>query len=104
MKNYLVLIIGMMLVTYIPRLVPLVTMSQKPIPPLVKKFLLYIPYTALGALIIPGALQATPGLPAAALVGVGATAVVSWFKGGLMLPVMSSIAATFLVLYSLGTR
>lgn len=100
MKSYLILIIGMMLVTYIPRFVPLIAMSDKPLAPWLRKFLLYIPYTALGALIIPGVVQATPELPAAALVGVGATALVSWLRGGLVLPVMSSIAATFLVLYS----
>ncbi len=102
MQSYLLLIIGMMGVTYIPRLIPLVTISNKPLPVIVKRFLLFIPYTALGALIIPGVLQATPGVPAAALAGVGITAVVSWFKGGLVLPVAASIVATFLVLYGAG--
>lgn len=100
MKSYLILITGMMLVTYIPRVLPLAAMSDKPLAPWLRRFLLYIPYTALGALIIPGVVQATPGFPAAAVVGVGATALIAWLRGGLVLPVMASILATFLVLYN----
>lgn len=97
--NYVLLIVGMMVVTYIPRLVPLVTLSQRPLPPVIQRFLLYIPYTALGALIIPGVSNATPEMPAAGLIGIAAAALCAWLKGGLIVPVLASIAATFLVLY-----
>lgn len=100
MKSYLALIIGMTLVTYIPRLLPLVAMSDKALNNRIERFLKYIPYTALGALIIPGVVQATPEMPAAALIGIGATALISWMRGGLILPVVASIAATFLALSS----
>lgn len=98
MKSYLLLILGMMIVTYIPRLIPVVMLSQKPMPPVVRQFLLFIPYTALGALIIPGVTKATPEMPLAALAGIGAAAVFSWFRGGMILSVLISIGTTYLVL------
>jgi branched-subunit amino acid transport protein len=98
MKNYFIVIVGMMLVTYIPRLIPLVALSDKKLPAPVKRFLLFIPYTALGALIVPGVVNATPGRPSAALLGIGAGAVCAWLRPGMILPVIVSIAATFAVL------
>lgn len=98
MKSYFLLILGMTIVTYIPRAIPLITLSERSLPPILRRFLLYIPYTALGALIIPGVVKSTPDMPSAALVGIGAGAVCAWFKPGMILPVLVSIAATFLML------
>lgn len=102
MKSYLALILGMALVTYLPRLIPLITLSERPLPPLVKRFLLYIPYAALGALIFPGVAQATPSLPLAAWVGIGVAVLAAWYQGGLIISVLSSVAATFLVIWTWG--
>jgi len=98
MKSYIVLIVGMMLVTYLPRLLPMLALSESRLSPVFRRFLLYIPYTALGALIVRGAFQSMPDMPAAALAGIGAAAVCSWFKGGLVLSVIASILAAFLVI------
>jgi len=98
MKSYLMLILCMGLVTYLPRLLPLITLSHLSLPPIVERFLLCIPYAALGALIVPGVFQATPDLPIAAWVGIGIAIFFSWLKGSLILPVLSSVVATFLVI------
>lgn len=98
MKNYLVLIAGMMAVTYLPRLMPLLLMTERPLHPYVKRFLLYIPYTALSALIIRGVLEAAPGMGLASVIGIAVAGLCSWFKGGLVLSVLISILAAFLVL------
>ncbi|MCX7922668.1 MAG: AzlD domain-containing protein [Clostridia bacterium] len=98
MKNFLVLIIGMTVVTYIPRLIPLAVLSQRNMPQLLRRFLLFIPYTALGALIIPGVAGATPERPIAGIIGIGVGAVLAWRKQTLVVPVLASIATTFLVL------
>lgn len=98
MKNHLPLIIGMMIVTYLPRLLPWVVLSKRPLHPLARRFLLYIPYTALGALIVRGALEATSGMATATYIGVGVSALCSWFKGGLTLSVAVSIITVFLIL------
>lgn len=102
MRNYLLLIVGMALVTYLPRLLPLISLSERPLPPWLKRFLLYIPYAALGALIVPGAFVATPDMPAAALAGIAVAVFFAWYRGSLTLSVLSSVAATFLVIWGSG--
>ncbi|WP_425061326.1 AzlD domain-containing protein [Sporomusa carbonis] len=88
----------MMLVTYLPRLLPWIVLTERPLHPLLRRFLLYIPYTALGALIVRGAMEAPSGMALATLVGIGVSAACSWVKGGLVLSVSASIIAVFLML------
>ena len=98
MKSYLPLILGMMAVTFLPRLLPLLALSECSLHPLWRRFFLYIPYTALGALIVRGIMQATSGMMAATLAGLGVAAVCSWYKGGLVLSVLASTIVAFLIL------
>lgn len=98
MKGYLLLIVGMMLVTYIPRLLPLITLSKKPISSMFKRVLTYIPYTALSALIVRGIIQAPDGRYEIVFIGIAVAAFVSWIKGSMVLSVLSSIVATFLLM------
>ncbi|HWR05336.1 AzlD domain-containing protein [Sporomusa sp.] len=98
MTNYLPLIIAMMLVTYGPRLLPWFVLSKRPPHPLLRRFLLYIPYTALGALIVKGVLEAPSAMMLATLAGILVAAVCSWYKGGLVSSVSASIIAVFLLL------
>lgn len=54
--NYpiILLIIGMALVTYIPRALPAVVVEHLTFSPKAKKFLSLIPFTAMASLIFPG--------------------------------------------------
>jgi len=47
------MIIGMSIVTYLPRMIPLVILSKFNIPPLWMKWLNYIPVAVLSALLAP---------------------------------------------------
>ena len=98
MKSYLALILGMTAVTYLPRLAPMVALNDRPIHPKLKRFLMYVPYTALTALIVRGATQADPQMLVATLAGIGSAGICSWFKGGFILSVLVSIITAFLVL------
>lgn len=98
MKSYLPIILGMTLVTFLPRLLPLITLTERPLHPMVKKFLLYIPYTALSSLIASGIMQASESMRIATIAGIGAAAVCSLLKGGLIVSVLVSIATSFLIL------
>ncbi|TCL62759.1 branched-subunit amino acid transport protein [Hydrogenispora ethanolica] len=98
MKLFL-LVAGMTAVTYLPRLIPLLSLSDRKLPPFVRRFLLYIPYTALGALIIPGAFQAIPGHPLAASLGLAASGLCAWLGGGLIPAVASGVGVAFLMLW-----
>ncbi len=92
------LILGMAAVTYGPRLFPFLFFSNMKVPRGVDAFLKAIPVAAIGALIIPGVLTATPDMPAAALLGLGFTLVYGLFRGGIIVPVLGAVAVTYLSL------
>lgn len=98
MSRSMWIILGMALVTYIPRVIPFVTISERKLPRKLKLFLEFVPFTALGALIIPGVFTAIDGRYLISLAGISVAFALSWKKGGMILPVISSIAITFLLL------
>ena len=100
MKSLIPTILGMAAVTYIPRLTPFLFLGNKQIPKRMDAFLKCIPLAALGALIIPGVFQATPESPVAALCGMGFTVLSGLFRGGIIVPVLGSVAVTCLVLFA----
>lgn len=55
-KEMLILIIGMGVVTYIPRMLPFVLLKEKELPSFLQAVLKNVPYATLGALIFPGIL------------------------------------------------
>jgi branched-subunit amino acid transport protein len=100
MNNLIPLILGMAVVTYGPRLMPFLLLSNKKIPGRINAFLKCIPVAAIGALIIPGVFSATPDMPVAAIIGMAFTAIFGLWKGGIIIPVLGSVAVTYLVLLS----
>ena len=91
------LILGMMIVTYLPRFVPFLLMNNRKIPSKVEEFLSYIPYTALGALIIPGFTTAIPGHWVVSFAGILTALVLGYFKGGVVTPVLGAIGTCMLL-------
>ena len=61
--DILLLIAGMTLVTYIPRMLPAVLLEKLHFGPKVEKFLQLIPYTAMAALVFPGVVTLDPARP-----------------------------------------
>ena len=51
--EYIILIIGMGLVTYLPRLIPLVTLTRRKLPQWIVEWLDLIPVAILAALLLP---------------------------------------------------
>ena len=97
MDNVIPVVFGMAFVTYLPRLIPLLLMKDKNIPKRVNAFLECIPVAAIGALIIPAIFTATPEKPIAGLIGISFTLVYGFWKGGIVIPVLGSVAVTYLV-------
>ena len=58
-NDYFWVVGGMALVTYVPRMLPLVFLKDVEIPNKLDQFLKLIPYTLLSALIFPSVLTAT---------------------------------------------
>ena len=56
-ERLILIFLGMMLVTYIPRLLPLLALSQVRLPDRLMSWLSYLPAAILSALIFPGALM-----------------------------------------------
>ncbi|MDD2206041.1 MAG: AzlD domain-containing protein [Aminobacterium sp.] len=98
MKSSLPLIIGMLIVTYIPRFCPFWILSQKTISPSMRKFLFAIPYTALGVLIVRGVAESSSEMVIPTLAGIGTAAIFSWFGRGLIFSVLAAIFITYVTL------
>jgi len=86
----LLIIFGMALVTYIPRMLPLVFMDIEKVPDWFKAILRNVPYAALGALIFPGILTVHENIWFGIIGGITAI-VVALLGANLILVVMSSI-------------
>ena len=98
MDSYLPLIIGMGLVTYIPRAVPLLFLTNKELNPKAKQFLQFIPYTSLTILIIRGILTASTEMMIPTIVGIAVAGIIAYFKSNLVLSVFAGIAATYILI------
>lgn len=90
MDNLLLLVIAMGLVTYLPRMLPMVLLNNIQLPPLLNSFFQFIPFAALGALIFPGILTST-GSMSSAIAGSVVAIVMAYFRMNLMLVVMGGI-------------
>ena len=91
------LILGMAVVTYIPRALPAVLVDRLKFSPRVEKFLRLIPYTALAALIFPGILTVDANRPEIGIVGGIVAGILAWFKCPIIVCVAAAIAANMLL-------
>lgn len=87
-------ILVMTLVTYIPRMIPLVFMKRTIQNRFIKSFLEYVPYAVLTAMAFPDIFYATNGI-VSALAGFAAALVLSYFSKGLLTVALGSVAAVF---------
>ncbi|TYR79757.1 AzlD domain-containing protein [Priestia megaterium] len=88
------IIIGMALVTYIPRLLPVFVGGS--MPPWVERWLKCVPYAALAALIFPGILS----IDERPIVGLGSAVVcivLAYFRVHILLIMIFAIATSFLL-------
>lgn len=88
----------MALVTYLPRLIPLITLNNRKVSKKIKEFLYYIPYTSLSILIIRGIMTADTGVKIATTAGIGVAGIISYKKGNLVLSVMAGILLSFVII------
>ncbi|UOE93216.1 AzlD domain-containing protein [Alkalihalobacillus sp. LMS39] len=91
----LYVIIGMAIVTYIPRLLPLILLDAKKIPPFVQAVLRNVPYAALGALIFPGVLFIHESIWFG-IIGAIVAIVIAYLGANLIIVVISSIFVLFI--------
>jgi len=92
------IILGATAATYLPRAIPFLLPFPARLPSGLARFLKVMPVAALGALIFPGVVLSFPELPLAGLAGVAAASAVSYWRGGMIFPVLASILASLGVL------
>ncbi|MEO2077484.1 MAG: AzlD domain-containing protein [Bacillus sp. (in: firmicutes)] len=99
MKSEIIwMIIGMGVVTYIPRMLPFVLFKGKELPPFVQGVLKNVPYATLGALIFPAILLIQEGDIWYGVWGAAAAFLAAFLGANVIVVVISSIAV--LALYS----
>lgn len=96
--NYIPLILGMALVTYLPRLLPLVILKKGTGNEDFKRFLTFIPYTSLSILIIRGILTSSNEMKIPTILGILTASIIAYFKKNLILSVLGGILAAFLAI------
>lgn len=95
MDPILILILGMGLVTYTPRMLPMVILKDLKLPVHLKRFFEFIPYAILGALIFPGILYSTNNI-ASAIFGGTVAVIVAFFRVNLVIVVISGILGVYI--------
>ena len=93
----LFLIIGMAVVTYIPRALPAIVIDRLRLNPKLEKFLGLIPYTAMAALIFPGVIFVDNDRPEMGIVGGIAAGILAWLKKPVIVCVIAAIAIDLLL-------
>ena len=86
------MLLGMALVTYIPRAIPAVLIDKMHFSPKGEKFLKLIPYTAMAALIFPGVFLTDASRPIIGILGGAVAILLAWKKCPVMLCVLGAIA------------
>ncbi len=99
---YLLIILGMCLVSYLPRLVPALFISRIKLSPYFKRFLDLIPYTAMTALVFPGIFYSVPGHMDVTYFGAAAAVLAAVLRLPLSITVCIAVAVVLGLLYFQG--
>lgn len=94
--TYLPLILGMAMVTYIPRLIPLVLLKNIGSNKRFLSFLTFIPYTSLSILIIRGILTSDDSMRLPTIIGIITAGIIAYVQDRLILSVLAGILAAFI--------
>ncbi|GAA0182723.1 hypothetical protein SH2C18_50510 [Clostridium sediminicola] len=94
MSKQILAVLIMVLVTYLPRALPILLFKKELESKFLKSLLFYMPYAVLGAMIFPSILYSTGSmLPAA--VGMVVALILAYFNKGLMKVATGAILAVY---------
>lgn len=95
MKYLVLLVIIMAVVTYIPRAIPMIYLNDKKLPPFLNRFLKFIPFAALGALIFPQIIYSTDNI-SSALFGSIVAVILAYFRSSVIIVVFGAILSVYI--------
>ncbi|XPV75643.1 MAG: AzlD domain-containing protein [Desulfovibrio sp.] len=102
-QTIFITIVGMMLVTYIPRMLPATLLSSRTLPQGLVDWLSFIPAAVLAAMAVPAVIfnQGVPDLSTNNLFFMAAipTIIAAWFSKGMVIPVVVGMAIVALGRY-----
>ena len=93
--NPLVAVLLMALVTYLPRVLPMLVFRRKIKSRFIQSFLKYVPYSVLAALTIPDIFYSTSD-QMTALIGAMVALVLSYFERSLVIVALGAVFAVYL--------
>ncbi len=91
------LIIGMAVVTYIPRVLPAFLTDKIAFKGRAKKFLSLLPYAAMSALVFPGVFSVDDAFPLYGIAGGAVAALLAYFKCPLIVSVLGAVGVNYLL-------
>ena len=94
--EYLLLVFGMTLVTYLPRMLPSIIIDKMRFGASTEKFLRLIPFTAIASLIFPGVFFVDGTNPFIGIAGALVAGLLAWRRFPVMACVLVAIAVNFL--------
>lgn len=97
-STMLLIIIGMAIVTYIPRMVPLVFFKSDNIHPMLQNVLKNVPFAILGALIFPGIITIHEDMRFG-LIGAVVAFLTAYLGANLIVVVMTSVSTLSVYAY-----
>lgn len=86
------IIIGMAVVTAVPRMLPAWLLDRARPTPRIEAWLAHVPYAVLGALIFPGIMTVHPEQPAVGLLAGVAAALLAWWRLHMLIVIAVAIA------------
>lgn len=94
MSEHLKAALLMAIVTYIPRMLPMVLVKSKIKSKFIKSFLFYVPYAVLGAMIFPGVLYSTGSIGSASA-GLIVAVLLAFFNKKLLTVALGAILSVY---------
>lgn len=96
MSRIVIAVLVMAIITYIPRVAPMILIQKRLKSRVLRSFLYYVPYAALGAMTFPAILYST-GNVTSAVVGMVVALVLAFFERGLLQVAVGAIVAVYLM-------
>lgn len=92
-----IVILGMAVVTFLPRFIPVLLLDKWHMPAWVNGWLRAVPYAALGALIFPGILLVNDDQPLIGLAGGIVAALLAYFRLHILFVIVGSIGTVMIL-------
>ena len=93
----ILLLVGMVLTTYIPRVLPVPILNKMRMNRYVRRFLRLVPYTAMATLVFPSVFTLDPEHAWIGFVGVAVAGILAYFRCPMVVSVVAAISVNLVI-------